>query len=86
VTIKVYVPAARFEITTLEVAPVADIGPGVPEIVQIPEGKPVRSTLPVLGAQPGCVVRPIPGAVGVAEMVTEVVVEKDKQPPMAGVV
>ena len=46
----------------LAVEPV--IAPGL--IVQLPEGKPFNTTLPVATAQVGCVMMPTNGAVGVA--------------------
>ena len=46
----------------LEVFPV--IAPGL--MVQLPDGKPLNTTLPVDTAQVGCVIVPTTGAVGVA--------------------
>ena len=40
------------------------IAPGL--IVQLPAGKPVNTTLPVASEQVGCVIAPIPGAIGIA--------------------
>jgi len=49
VIVKLYDPAAKPE--TVLLAPVPDIAPGL--IVQVPAGKPLRSTLPVDEAQVG---------------------------------
>src|SRR5664280_735251 len=61
VTVKLYVPVARLEIVVLAADPA--IPPGL--IVQLPEGKPVRTTLPVATAQVGWVIVPTVGAAGV---------------------
>src|SRR5664280_796196 len=61
VTAKLYVFAAKPFIVVL--VPVPDIGPGL--MVQLPEGNPLNTTLPVANAQVGCVIVPIAGAVGV---------------------
>ena len=55
-------PATKPEIVLLTVFPGMD--PGL--MVQLPAGKPLRSTLPVANAQVGCVTTPTAGAVGVA--------------------
>jgi len=44
--------------------PVPEIAPGL--IVQVPAGKPFRTTLPVANEQLGCVITPTTGAPGVA--------------------
>ena len=62
VTVYVYVPATKPEMVVLDVFPV--IPPGL--IVQLPDGNPVKITLPVANAQVGCVMVPTVGAVGVA--------------------
>ena len=49
VTEKLYVPAAKPD--TVLLTPVPEIAPGL--IVQVPAGKPLRSTLPVEDAQVG---------------------------------
>lgn len=61
VTAKLYVPTARPEIVVLAVDPA--ILPGL--IVQLPEGNPLNSTLPVAAEQEVCVIIPTTGAVGV---------------------
>jgi hypothetical protein len=58
VTVKVYVPEVNPEIVFDEVLPV--IPPGF--IVQFPEGKPDKITLPVAVAHVGCVIVPTVGA------------------------
>jgi hypothetical protein len=51
----------RFEIVVL--IPVPDIAPGL--IVQLPEGRPFNTTLPVVAEhEEGCVIVPTIGAVG----------------------
>lgn len=62
VTVNMYVPVARPDIVT--VAPVPVNAPGL--IVQVPAGKPVSITLPVVTVHVGCVIVPATGAVGVA--------------------
>lgn len=62
VTVKVYVPGASPEMVFVKVFPA--IEPGL--MVQLPEGSPVRSTLPVDRPQVACVTVPTTGAVGVA--------------------
>jgi hypothetical protein len=61
VTVKVYVPDAK-PVTVL-LAPMPEIAPGL--TVQVPEGKPFNTTLPVATVHVGCVMVPIVGAVGV---------------------
>jgi hypothetical protein len=58
----VYVPVAKPDIVVLAVFPV--INPGL--IVQLPEGKPLNTTLPVATVQVGDVMAPTVGADGVA--------------------
>jgi hypothetical protein len=60
VTVKLYVPAASPDTVVLE--PVPAIAPGL--IVQLPEGRPLSTTLPVDKKQVGCVIVPIVGAAG----------------------
>jgi hypothetical protein len=61
VTVKLYVlPSASPEIVVLVVFPAID--PGL--MVQLPEGKPLKTTLPVGVAQVGCVMVPTTGATG----------------------
>jgi hypothetical protein len=63
------------------------VPPGVLVSVQSPEaGNPLITTLPVTTEHVGCVIVPIVGAAGVAEIVTDVVVVKETQPPAAGMV
>jgi hypothetical protein len=62
VTVKLYVPGVK-PVTVLLV-PVPVIAPGL--IVQVPEGKPLKSTLPVATVQVGCITVPTTGADGVA--------------------
>ena len=58
VTVKLYEPGVRPVIVLLVVEPV--IPPGL--IVQVPEGKPLSTTLPVATAQVGWVIVPTEGA------------------------
>jgi hypothetical protein len=60
VTVKLYVAAASPEIVVLVVLPV--MPPGF--IVQLPEGSPLRATLPVSRAHVGWVIVPTAGAAG----------------------
>ena len=60
VTVKLYVPVARPVIVV--VAPEPVILPGL--IVQLPAGRPLRSTEPVGVVQVGCVMVPTTGAAG----------------------
>ena len=62
VTVKLYVFADKPDIVLLVVFPA--IEPGF--IVQLPEGSPLSTTLPVGTAHVGCVIEPTTGAVGVA--------------------
>ena len=67
-------PAERLLIVVVEPVPVN--APGL--IVQLPDGKPVNSTLPVGTVHVGCVIVPTIGAVGAdgaALIVTEVAAE-----------
>jgi len=75
VTVKLYVPAANVEMVLLVVEPL--IFPGL--IVQLPDGKPLKFTVPVAELQFGCVIVPTIGVAGVdgsalivAELTTEV--------------
>ena len=61
VTVKLYVPAERPVIVVLVVDPVTD--PGL--MVQLPEGKPLNTTLPVPTVHVGWVIVPTTGAEGV---------------------
>jgi|SRR5664279_1439922 hypothetical protein len=61
VTAKLYVFAAKPDKVVLIVDPA--IPPGF--IVQLPEGNPLNTTLPVANAQVGCVIVPTVGAAGV---------------------
>lgn len=71
VTVNEYVPAAKPEIVLF--APVPEINPGL--IVQLPVGKPPKTTLPVADAHAGWVIVPTVGANGVAgcELITELI-------------
>lgn len=60
-TVKLCVPAASPDMVVVAVLPV--IAPGL--MVQFPEGRPERATLPVGVAQVGCVTVPTTGAEGV---------------------
>lgn len=62
VTVKVCIPANRPDIVAL--LPLPAIAPGF--ITQLPEGKPLSTTLPVADIQVGCVIAPTAGADGVA--------------------
>jgi len=61
VTVKLKVPVAIPEIVVL--VPEPDIDPGL--MIQLPEGNPFNTTLPVATVQDGCVMVPIVGVVGV---------------------
>jgi hypothetical protein len=61
VTVKLYVPVARFDKVVLGAEP--EIAPGL--IVQFPEGNPVNSALPVAIVHSGCNIVPAVGAEGV---------------------
>jgi hypothetical protein len=65
VTVNVYVPAARL-VNVVEVVDPLFVAPPVAVTVQLPDGKPVKATLPVAVAQVGCVIVPMIGASGVA--------------------
>jgi len=62
VTVKLYVPAINP--VTVVLIPEPAIAPGL--IVQLPDGKPFNTTLPVATAQVGWVIAPTVGAGGVA--------------------
>jgi hypothetical protein len=66
VTVKLYDPGANPVIVTLVVEPVRF--PGL--IVQLPDGKPLNTTLPVETVQEGWVIWPTVGAAGTALTVT----------------
>lgn len=66
VTVKLYVPADKPDIVVLR--PVPAIDPGL--IVQLPDGKPLNTTLPVATEQVGCVIVPTIGVEGVAAIIT----------------
>jgi hypothetical protein len=66
VTVKLYDPGANPVIVTLVVEPVRF--PGL--IVQLPDGKPLNTTLPVETVQEGWVICPTVGAAGTALTVT----------------
>ena len=78
VTAKLYVFAAKPDKVVLVVDPA--IPPGF--IVQLPEGNPLNTTLPVANAQVGCVIVPIAGAVGVTgcALITTLPDAGEKQP------
>lgn len=77
VTVKLYVPGIRLLIVVLVVEPV--IEPGF--IVQLPEGNPLKITLPVVEMHVGCVIVPTVGAAGVVLTVTDTARrEVDSQP------
>jgi hypothetical protein len=59
------VPEGIPEIVVLVPVPVVVAPPGFLVIVQLPEGKPFNTTLPVATVQVGCVIAPTSGAVGV---------------------
>ena len=65
VTVNVYVPAAR-PVNVVEVVDPVFVAPPVAVTVQLPEGRPLRATLPVAVAQVGCVIVPTIGVSGVA--------------------
>ena len=62
VTVKLYVPG--FKPLMVVVGPEPETLPGL--IVQVPDGKPLSTTLPVAVVHVGCVIVPAVGAVGVA--------------------
>ena len=62
VTVKLYLPVVKPGIVALAVDPV--IAPGL--MVQLPAGRPLKTTLPVVVEQVGCVIVPIIGAEGIA--------------------
>jgi hypothetical protein len=83
VTVKVYVPGARFE-TVVEVpVPVEVTAPGFLVRVHVPEaGRPLRATLPVGTEQEGWVLVPTTGAVGAegTALITTLPVEGETHP------
>ena len=58
-------PAAR-SVNVVEVVDPVFVAPPVAVTVQLPDGRPLRATLPVAVEQVGCVIAPTTGAVGVA--------------------
>lgn len=62
VTVKLYVPEIKLDRIVL--GPVPEMAPGL--IVQLPDGKPSRTILPVKTAHSGCVISPASGADGVS--------------------
>ena len=58
VTVKLYLPAVKPDIVALAVDPA--ISPGL--MVQLPAGRPLKTTLPVVVEQVGCVMIPTTGA------------------------
>ena len=64
VTRNVYVLDARPEIVKLEPEPLIVAPPGARVTVQLPAGRPFRTTEPVGFSHVGCVTVPIDGAVG----------------------
>ena len=80
VTLKLYIPGARFEIVVL--VPVPAIDPGL--IIQTPAaGRPFNITLPVVAIhEEGCVIAPVIGAVGAtgAGLITTLADSTDIQP------
>lgn len=76
VTVKLCVPVASPVMVV--VAPLPVIAPGL--IVQLPAGRPERTTLPVAVVQVGCVIELADGAAGVAGCaVTVAVTAEDTQ-------
>jgi hypothetical protein len=67
VTVKLYVFATKPDMVVLDVDPA--IPPGF--IVQVPDGNPLRTTLPVANPHVGCVIVPTTGAAGSALTITE---------------
>ena len=61
-----YVPAANPEIVVLVPVPVVVTAHGDLVKVQLPDGNPLNTTLPVAVAHVGCVIVPTVGALGVA--------------------
>ena len=60
-------PGVSADIVLLAVLPAK--APGL--IVQLPDGNPFRTTLPVVNAQVGCAIAPTNGAEGTAATVNE---------------
>jgi len=65
ITLNVYVPALSPLMVVDVVLPVVVAAPGFLVIVQVPDGNPFNTTEPVVTVQPGCVMLPTCGAVGV---------------------
>ena len=66
VTVKVWVPAARPPTVVVDPDPMVVPPPGLRVRVQLPAGKPLRTTLPVETSHVGWVKVPTTGAVGMA--------------------
>ena len=86
VTVKVYDPGGRLETVTDVPLPVVVTFPGLRVKVQLPDGKPLNTTLPVATEHVVWVIGPTTGADGVGEIVTEVVAVVTPQPPEAAIV
>ena len=65
VTVNEYVPVTRPTIVELDPEPVVVTAPGLRVNVHEPAGKLLKTTLPVVISQEGCVMVPTTGAVGV---------------------
>jgi hypothetical protein len=87
VTVKVYAPGESPEKVVVDPLP-EDIAPiGLEVITQLSVGgNPLRTTLPVLDVQVGCVINPITAAVGIAVITILVVAVTIPQPPAAAIV
>ena len=70
VTVKVYVPADSPLMVVLDPEPDV-VPPGVLVIVQLPDGNPLRTTLPVAREHVGWVMVPTTGAEGIAFTASE---------------
>jgi hypothetical protein len=66
VTVKVYVPSVKSEMTVLSPLPLLVILPGEILRVHVPAGKSLSATLPVDTLHEGCVMIPIDGVAGTA--------------------
>ena len=68
VTVKVYVPAVKPDTVVVGLLPVlvVIVPPRLRDNVQLPDGKPLNTTLPVAKVQVGWVMVPTVGAAGVA--------------------
>ncbi len=76
--------AGRPEIVVLAVLPVVVTLPGNLVMVQLPLGKPLKTTLPVAVEHVGCVMAPTVGTVGVAgcAFTTALVLANEVQPAL----